>query len=159
MYIYVYLSRSHGKMLLDRAEVLLSSHVRRHIWQAVVPRMWGSTGCPLNIVFFQRFWYIFRTLFSLGVSVCTHARHVEHQRCNRSGTVQKIFKEKTQYLMDTLYSIEHFQEKYNFAGTAASDSFKLWILTWCLRRYLEYAWKKKCTFKCCNSSIDDILFL
>ena len=58
--------------------------------------------------------------------------------------------------MDTLYSIEHFQEKYNFAGTAASDSFKLWMLTWCLRRYLEYAWKKKCIFKCCNSSMNDI---
>ena len=48
---------------------------------------------------------IFRTLFSLCVSVCTHTRQVEHQRCSRTGRVQKIhsFKEKTQYLMNTLY--------------------------------------------------------
>ena len=30
---------------------------------------------------------IFRTLFSLGVSVCTHTRQVEHQRCSRTGRV------------------------------------------------------------------------
>ena len=29
------------------------------------------------------------SLFSLGVSVCTHTRKVEHQRCNRNGIVQK----------------------------------------------------------------------
>ena len=32
---------------------------------------------------------ILRTLFSLGVSVCTHTRQVEHQRCSRTGRVQK----------------------------------------------------------------------
>ena len=31
-------------------------------------------------------------LFSLGVSVCTHARQVEHQRYSRTGRVQKILK-------------------------------------------------------------------
>ena len=36
--------------------------------------------------------YIFRTLFSLDVSVCTHTRQVEHQRCSRTGRVQKIKK-------------------------------------------------------------------
>ena len=29
------------------------------------------------------------SLFSLGVSVCTHTRQVEHQRCSSSGRVQK----------------------------------------------------------------------
>ena len=73
--------------------------------------IWSSnTGCSSNIVFFRRFKNIFRTLFSLGVSVCTHTREVEHQRCSRTGRVQKIqnFKEKTQYLMNTLYSFQNF---------------------------------------------------
>ena len=55
------------------------------------------TGCSLNIVFFSDFWKIFWTLFSLGVSVCTHNRQVEHRRCSRTGRAQKnnkIFKEK-----------------------------------------------------------------
>ena len=47
------------------------------------------TGCSLNIVFFRRFYYIFRTLFSLDVSACTHTRQVEHQRCSRTGRVKK----------------------------------------------------------------------
>ena len=46
----------------------------------------------LNIVFFRRFQYIFRTPFSLDISVCTHARQVEHQRCSRTGRVQKNHK-------------------------------------------------------------------
>ena len=43
-------------------------------------------------------------LFFLGVSMCTHTRQVENQRCSRTGRVQKNpnFKEKTQYLMNTL---------------------------------------------------------
>ena len=32
------------------------------------------------------------SLFSLGVSVCTHTRQVEHQRCRRTGRVQKNHK-------------------------------------------------------------------
>ena len=32
---------------------------------------------------------IFLSLFSLGVSVCTHTRQVEHQRCSRTFRVQK----------------------------------------------------------------------
>ena len=48
-----------------------------------------GTGCSLNIVFFRRFLYIFRTQFSLDVSVCTHTRQAEHQRCSRTGRVQK----------------------------------------------------------------------
>ena len=47
------------------------------------------TGCSLNIVFFFEDFEIFRTLFSLGVSVCTHTRQVEHQRSSRTGRVQK----------------------------------------------------------------------
>ena len=48
---------------------------------------------------------IFWTLFSLGVSVCTHTRQLEHQRCSRTGRVQKNHKirKKTQYLKNTLY--------------------------------------------------------
>ena len=55
------------------------------------------TGCSLNIVFFSEDFEIFRTLFSLGASVCTHTRQVEHQRCGRTGRVQKNHK-----LMNTL---------------------------------------------------------
>ena len=50
------------------------------------------TGCSLNIVFFRRFFNIPDSgfsLFSLGVSVCTHTRQVENQRCSRTGRVQK----------------------------------------------------------------------
>ena len=36
--------------------------------------------------------YVFRTLFSLDVSVCTHTSQVEHQRCSRTGRVEKIQK-------------------------------------------------------------------
>ena len=32
---------------------------------------------------------IFLTLFSLSVSVCTHTRQVENQRCSRTDRVQK----------------------------------------------------------------------
>ena len=32
------------------------------------------------------------SLFSFGVSVCTHTRQVEHQRCSRTGGVQKNHK-------------------------------------------------------------------
>ena len=57
---------------------------------------------------FSEFLKIFRTLFSLGVSVCTNTRQVEIQRCSRTGRVQKNqtkIKEKTQYLINTLYNI------------------------------------------------------
>ena len=50
------------------------------------------TGCSLNIVFFTIFLKIFRTLFSFGVSVCTHTRQVETKRCIRTGRVQKNHK-------------------------------------------------------------------
>ena len=47
------------------------------------------------------------SLFSLGVSVCTHTRQVENQRCSRIGRFQKNHKilGKTQYLMNTRYII------------------------------------------------------
>ena len=47
----------------------------------------GSTGCSLNIVFFPKILeYSILCPFSvfLGVSVCTHTRQVEHQRCSRA---------------------------------------------------------------------------
>ena len=54
-----------------------------------VKRLQDDTGFSLNIVFFTEFLKIFRTLFSLGVSVRTHTRQVENQRCSRTGRVQK----------------------------------------------------------------------
>ena len=50
------------------------------------------TGCSLNIVFFSEDFKIFLTLFSLSVSVFTHTRQVETQRCSRTGRVQKNHK-------------------------------------------------------------------
>ena len=50
-------------------------------------------GVHLILCFFWRFSSITDlSLFSLGVSVCTHTRHVEHQRCSRTGRVQKNHK-------------------------------------------------------------------
>ena len=46
-------------------------------------------------VFVQRFQNILNSglsLFILGVSVCTHTRQVEHQRCRGTARVQKYFK-------------------------------------------------------------------
>ena len=43
-------------------------------------------------LFFRRFWNIpdsGLSLFSLGVSVCTHTRQEENQCCSRTGRVQK----------------------------------------------------------------------
>ena len=97
------------------------------------------TGCSLNIVFFSKILkYIPDSVlsrFPLGVSVCTHIRQVEHQRCTRTGRVQKNhkIKEKTQYLMNTLYlpscvsvvcvlplavssNFEHFPAKKGLSG-------------------------------------------
>ena len=55
--------------------------------QLVVFIFHDCTGCSLNIVFFPK---IFEysglsglSLFSLGVSVCTHTWQVEHQHCSR----------------------------------------------------------------------------
>ena len=73
-----------------------------------------GTGCLLNIVFFSRRFSNIPdsglSLFSLGVSVCTHTKQVEHQRCRRTGRVRisQHFKGKTQYLMNTLYLIFWF---------------------------------------------------
>ena len=53
-----------------------------------------SSPSSLNIVFFSELFKIFQTLFSLGVSVCTHIRQVENQRCSRTGRVQKILRKK-----------------------------------------------------------------
>ena len=53
------------------------------------------TGCSLNFVFFPKileYSGLCSFLFFLGVSVCTHTRQVEHQRCSRIGRVQKNHK-------------------------------------------------------------------
>ena len=56
---------------------------------------WRYTGCSLNILFFSKYFIIFRNLVFLcfpSVSVCVHSRQVEHQRCSRTGRVQKNHK-------------------------------------------------------------------
>ena len=56
------------------------------------PGMWIVLSL---IQFFGWFWHIpdsCLSLFSLGVSVCTHTMQCEHQRCNRTGRVQKNHK-------------------------------------------------------------------
>ena len=42
-------------------------------------------------------------MFSCGVSVCTHTRQVKHQQNWQSSEKSQNFKEKTQFLMNTLY--------------------------------------------------------
>ena len=59
------------------------------VWLLLLDAENLCTGCSLNIVFFFEYFKIFRTLFSPGVSVCKHTRQVEHQRCSRTGRVQK----------------------------------------------------------------------
>jgi len=52
----------------------------------------SSTGCSLICVYSKKYFNIpdsGLSLFSLGVSVCTHTRQLEHQRCSRNGRVQK----------------------------------------------------------------------
>ena len=80
-------------------------------------------------MFFRRFQYIFRTLFSLGVSVCTHARQVEHQRCSRTGRVQKYHK----ILRKNTIINEHPVSECKFvlnqimrANKGLSNSFEKW---------------------------------
>ena len=54
-----------------------------------------GTGCSLNIVFFSEDFKIFRILDFLctpSVSVCSHTRQVENQRCSRTGRVPKNHK-------------------------------------------------------------------
>ena len=43
----------------------------------------------IKYCFFSKDFRIFRTLFSLGVSVNTQTRQVKHQHCRRTGRVQK----------------------------------------------------------------------
>merc|ERR1711860_442846 len=71
---------------------------------------WVITALVINIcsasyrvfikycVFFRRFLNMPDSclyLFSLGVSMCTHTRQVEHQRCSRTGRIKKSLKENT----------------------------------------------------------------
>ena len=53
---------------------------------------------------FSELFKIFRTLFSLCVSVCTHTRPALLQNW-QSLENHKFFMEKTQYLMNTLYHL------------------------------------------------------
>ena len=50
-------------------------------------------------------WHL--SVFPLGVSVCTHTRQVEHQRCSRTGRVQKTHHilRKNRYLMNSEHPV------------------------------------------------------
>ena len=53
---------------------------------------------------FSEFFRIFRTLPSLGVSLCTQSRQVENQRCCRTGRVKKNHKIlRKKHNINTLY--------------------------------------------------------
>ena len=63
----------------------------RPIWTTDTQRLLKYRVFIKYCVFYEDF-KIFRSLFSLGASVCTHTRQVEHQRCSRTGRVQKYHK-------------------------------------------------------------------
>ena len=79
--------------------------------------LFWDTGCSLNIVFFSKFFKcsgLCLSLFSLCISTCTQTRQVEHQRCSRTGRVQKnhkilrkntIFNEHPIQIYDILFLI------------------------------------------------------
>ena len=82
-------------------------HLPRFLCQ---PHYQVDTGCSLDIVFFLKilkYSGLWPSAVSLCVSVCTHTRRLEHQRCSRTGRVQKnhkiygkntIFNELLQFL-------------------------------------------------------------
>ena len=86
--------------------------------------MTANTGCSINVVFFSNFLKIFQTLFSL-VSVCVHKQGPRHkagrkpalQQNWQSSEKSQNFKEKTQYLRNTLIPGTRF--KYTFRGIPA----------------------------------------
>ena len=63
--------------------------------QYLVRQVLQLQGLHQILCFFRRFKNIPNSglsLFSLGVSVCTHTRQVENQRCSRTGRVHKNHK-------------------------------------------------------------------
>ena len=69
-------------MLLNNKLITGKSNIHRHILPSY-------TGCSLNIVFFTK---ILDYSGLLPFSVFSHTRQVEHQRCSRTGRVQKNHK-------------------------------------------------------------------
>ena len=51
------------------------------------------------------------SVFSLGVSVCTHTRQVEHPRCSRTGRVQKIHKISRKNTIFNEHPVYHWSAK------------------------------------------------
>ena len=94
------------------------------------PSSHTTTGCSSNIVFFSEDFKIFRTLFSLGISVCTHTRQVENQRWSRTERVKKNHK---MLRKNTIFN-EHpvpaawFRINMELLGSEIS-ALKIWILT------------------------------
>ena len=78
------------------AYIYIHSYIQALCTHEFIQVQINSTGCSLNILFFfpkiLKYSGLWPSLFSLGVSVCTHTRQVEHQRCSRTGRVQKIQK-------------------------------------------------------------------
>ena len=96
--------------------------------------------------FFRRFWNIpdsGLSLFSLGVSVCTHTRQVESQALQQnwqSSENSPNFKEKTQYLVNTLYV--HIQFNITFRDDVIHFDDRLVDL--CIKmNYLSCNYSKK----------------
>ena len=86
-----------------------------------------------RVCVFSEFLKIFRTLFSLGVSVCTHTRQVEDQRCSRTGRVKKnhkILGKNTIFNEHPLYNGQRYYIKgekiltVKFLGIRSTLSFK-----------------------------------
>ena len=55
--------------------------------------------------------------FSVGVSVCTHTRQVEHQGCSRTGRVQKIQKNLRKKTLFDQHPVQPFYLKIFVAGS------------------------------------------
>ena len=75
---------------------------------------------------FSKDFRIFQTPFSLGVSVCTHTkagRTPALLQILQSSEKSQHFKEKTQYLMNTLYLIAYFKS-FRFGWQAGSCQLK-----------------------------------
>ena len=54
------------------------------------------------------------SLFSLCVSVCTHSRQVEHQRCSRTGRVQKIHRNLRKNTIFNEHPVDNVRDSWSF---------------------------------------------
>ena len=86
-------------------------------------------GVHLILCFFWRFSSITDlSLFSLGVSVCTHTRQVEHQRCSRTGRVKK----NHNILRKSTIFDEHPVYDFLYRNIASSRCNQFYLLSVCV---------------------------